>query len=108
MPDTDPPYEIDDGESPGDGDDDSPNAHASHEQISDRYQEQVHQQKSAGEANEYLQRRFQKRSEYYAANFVGDRSVIVPRPNHFVRAGIERRDRGRFLILRFQVVLSLL
>ncbi len=61
VADTDPPHEIDDGESPGDGDDDAPDANALVKQPGGGDQQQLEQREARGEREEPLLRRFPER-----------------------------------------------
>ncbi len=52
VADTDPPHEVDDGESPADGDGDAPDARALDEQVADGVQHHHGQQEDDAEAEE--------------------------------------------------------
>ena len=92
VADSDPPDEIDDGESPGDGDHDAPDADAPVEQPRHRNQQNVHQQEGAREADEHLLRRLQERLVNHAADLVGDGAEVVAGTEDLIRSGIYGRD----------------
>ncbi len=77
VTDANPPHEVDDGESPGDGDVDAPDAYALVEQVADGKQQQHDEGEGEAEADPPAARR--PRGLHDCADLVGYRAEGVPR-----------------------------
>src|SRR5207248_8123059 len=96
VPDSEPPNEIDNAKSPCDRHVNAPHANATYKEPRDGDHEEIHEQECKREPEEHLPRRFQKRSEYHAADFVSNRAVVVARSDDLVRSWVEGRYRREF------------
>ena len=77
VADTDPPHEVDDGESPADGDVHAPDAGTAYEKVTHRIQQAHHQQKRNAEADHPAIRN--RTGEHDRADLVGNRGKGVSR-----------------------------
>ena len=77
MTDSDPPHEINDGESPADGDIDSPNPDADRQQKVDRQVKETHESKSKSQPGPPSALGLFEQDD--GADLVRDRGVGVPR-----------------------------
>ncbi len=89
VADTDPPHEVDDGEAPGHRDDDAPHSDALVEQPESARQQALHGDKGQKQTDPPLFRRGLDRFQDDAGDLVGDRTVVVSRPDDLVRAGVD-------------------